>query len=160
MRKIITFTTCLLSTLCLIGCKSSDGIDWKSYSNDYNELIKREQFNDTYPLDITGEASKAGDVYKLVITFDNAKELIENVKIIVCSQSEIDEYIHGQSTKAPFLGYNEKISLGPSKDSLTNTYAGLNLAFGSTEANPKMKISIKGKNISYYMLFNNFVMEE
>ena len=81
MRKIITFTTCLLSTLCLIGCKSSDGIDWKSYSNDYNELIKREQFNDTYPLDITGEASKAGDVYKLVITFDNAKELIENVKI-------------------------------------------------------------------------------
>lgn len=102
MRKIITFTTCLLSTLCLIGCKSSDGIDWKSYSNDYNELIKREQFNDTYPLDITGEASKAGDVYKLVITFDNAKELIENVKIIVCSQSERDEYIHGQSTKAPF----------------------------------------------------------
>ena len=160
MNKIFTIAVCSLSIVCLTSCNHKNGIDWNAYSNDYNTLIKCESFDQSYPFAISGEARKSDDIYRLVITIDSAKELIENIRIIVCSQDEKSEYIHGESAKAPFLGYNEQINLGPQIDSLTNTYAGLNLAFASTNPNPKMKISVKGNNVSYYMLFNNFVMEE
>lgn len=152
----------LLIGLSLVGCQKKEEIDWKSYSEDYNNLITISKFSTTYPFTITGRSTGYLQNYRMGLTIDNASTVLTDVKILVMPFANDVSFDEDSRTPIiPFLGYDfSNITLSTLKDEENDIYEGLNIGFTSLVANPRVKISFKSEQSTYYIDFQNFIFEE
>lgn len=160
--KRTSITVLLLIGLSLVGCQKNDEIDWKSYREDYNRLITISEFSINYPFTVSGQTTGYIENYRLGLTIDQATMVLSEVKILVMPFSNNIVSEEDQKTPIiPFLGYDySHISLANEKDEDKDIYEGLNIGFTSLVPNPRVKISVRSAESTYYIDFQNFIFEE